>query len=142
MKGFAKSRRQTIILKLHDSLITSFESEQIHQLFNNLLTNAIKYTPPNGTIEIQSKIKNNFIIISIKDTGIGFTDDDKEIIFKIFGKIERYGQGFDVLSEGTGLGLYISKKIIKLHGGQIWVESKGRNKGSTFYFSLPIIKNY
>ncbi|MHA2088752.1 MAG: ATP-binding protein, partial [Promethearchaeota archaeon] len=57
-----------------------------------------------------------------------------------FGKIERYGKGLDVISEGSGLGLYISKNIIELHGGNIWVESEGRNKGSTFKFSLPIIK--
>ena len=61
-------------------------------------------------------------------------------IFQKFGKIERYGKGLDVISEGSGLGLYISKNIIELHGGNIWMESKGKNKGSSFYFSLPIIK--
>ncbi|MFX0142265.1 MAG: sensor histidine kinase, partial [Candidatus Hodarchaeota archaeon] len=60
-------------------------------------------------------------------------------IFKRYGKIERYGQGLDVISEGSGLGLYIVKKIIELHGGKVWAESHGRNKGSTFSFSLPII---
>lgn len=91
-------------------------------------------------IEIQSKIQNNFVTTSIKDNGIGFTDGEKSQVFKRFGKIERYGQGLDVISEGTGLGLFISKKIIELHGGDIWVESDGRNRGSTFYFSLPIMK--
>ncbi|GAG76819.1 unnamed protein product, partial [marine sediment metagenome] len=67
----------------------------------------------------------------------------KEIkqLFTQFGKIERYGQGWDVGIEGTGLGLYISKELMTLHDGKIWVESEGRNKGSTFFFSLPIIKN-
>jgi signal transduction histidine kinase len=60
-------------------------------------------------------------------------------LFQQFGKIERYGQGMDIIPEGSGFGLFISKKIIELHGGDIWVESDGRNKGSTFYISLPLI---
>ena len=77
--------------------------------------------------------------ISIKDSGIGFSVEEKQRVFKRFGKIERYGQGYNVVSEGSGLGLYISRKILELHGGEIWVESEGRGKGSTFYFSLPIM---
>jgi len=64
-----------------------------------------------------------------------------EKIFKKFGKIERYGKQLDVDIEGAGLGLYLSKEIVELHNGQIWVESEGRNKGSTFIIKLPIIKN-
>jgi len=139
LSGFSQLRNHSINLNLHDILITSFEKEQIHQVVSNLLNNAIKYTPPNGEIEVRSKIKNNFIVISIKDEGIGITKEERSQIFRQFGKIERYGQGWDIVSEGSGLGLYISKKIVELHGGEIWVESEGRNKGSTFSFSLPII---
>ena len=120
--------------------MTKFEKEQILHVLNNLISNAIKYTPTNGKIEIKSQIKEKFYIISIKDNGIGFTQDEKNRIFKQFGKIEHYGQGFDVYSEGSGFGLYISKKIIELHDGNIWMESEGRDKGSSFNFSLPIIK--
>ena len=108
---------------------------------SNILVNGIKYTPPEGKIRVQSEIneKDNIYIIAVEDNGIGLTEKEKDLIFKPFGKIERYGKGWDVDIEGSGLGLYISKKIIKLHGGKIWVESEGRDKGCIFYFSLPII---
>ena len=139
LRGLAKLRNHTINLTLPDKLITSFEPEQMHQVISNLINNAIKYTPPEGTIEIESEVEDKMIIISIKDSGIGLTEEEKERLFTQFGKIERYGQGLDIISDGSGLGLYISKKIVELHGGKIWVESEGRNKGSTFFFTLPII---
>ncbi|MFX1376817.1 MAG: PAS domain S-box protein [Promethearchaeota archaeon] len=140
LRGLARLRNQTINLKIKDQLITSFEPEQIHRVISNLINNAIKYTPPDGLIEIDSEIKEGNIIVLIKDSGIGITKEEKERLFTQFGKIERYGQGLDIISDGSGLGLFISKKIIELHGGKIWVESQGRNKGSTFYISLPIIQ--
>ncbi|MFX0022517.1 MAG: PAS domain S-box protein [Candidatus Hermodarchaeota archaeon] len=139
IKGFSKLRNHSIHLDLKDNLMTVIEKEQIHQVISNLLNNAVKYTPPGGLIEISSEIKNNFIVLSIKDNGIGFTEEEKGMIFRQFGKIERYGQGLDIIAEGSGFGLFISKKIIELHGGEIWVESEGRNKGSTFCISLPLI---
>ncbi|TXT56278.1 MAG: Histidine kinase (modular protein) [Promethearchaeota archaeon] len=139
--GLINQRKHNVAMELHENMNTMFEKERIYQVITNLLSNAINYTPPNGTLEIKSEIKDNHYVISIKDSGIGLTEDEKKKIFKKFGKIERYGQGFDVISEGTGLGLYISKKVIELHGGKIWVKSEGRNKGSTFSFSLPIVKN-
>ena len=99
--------------------------------------NTIKYTESQGLIEINSKIAEDSIKITIQDSSIGFTEEEKERLFTQHGKIERYGQGFDVISDGIALGLHIAKKIIELHGGKIWVESGGRNQGSTFYFSLP-----
>ncbi|MCK4383557.1 MAG: PAS domain-containing sensor histidine kinase, partial [Candidatus Lokiarchaeota archaeon] len=141
LKGLSQLRNLKINLNIPDRLIASFEKEQLHQVISNLLNNAIKYTPPHGNIEIKSEIKDNLLIFSIKDSGIGLTEEERGRIFKQFGKVERFGQGYDVMSEGSGLGLYISKKIIELHGGEIWVESEGRNKGTTFYFSLPIEDN-
>jgi len=140
LRGIAKTRNQKIVLNIHDKLITKFEVERIHEVVGNLLTNAIKYSPPYGTIEIKSKINEDFYVISVKDNGIGITQNEMPKLFKQFGKIEHYGRGSNISSEGSGIGLYIAKKLVELHGGKIWVESEGRDKGSTFYFSLPIIK--
>ncbi|TXT58013.1 MAG: Histidine kinase [Promethearchaeota archaeon] len=140
LKYIAKKRNQGIHMDLHQKMITYFEKERIYEVLKNLISNAIKYTPENGKIFIKSEIRNDFYIISIRDTGIGFTEEEKELVFTQFGKVERYGQGFDLGIDGTGLGLYIAKKVIELHGGAIWMESEGRNMGSTFYFSLPIIE--
>ncbi len=141
LRGLAELRNQTIELNIHDELITRFDKERMYEAMSNILVNAIKYTPPEGKIRVRSEIneKDNIYIIAVEDNGIGLTEKEKDLIFKPFGKIERYGKGWDVDIEGSGLGLYISKKIIKLHGGKIWVESEGRDKGSIFYFSLPII---
>ena len=140
LQGLIRLRNHEIKLDIHDKLITKFEPDQIHLVLSNLINNAIKYTPPNGKIEIKSAKTDDYILISIEDNGIGITNEEKKRLFTQFGKIERYGQGLDIISEGSGLGLFITKKIIELHGGTIRVKSKGRNKGSTFYFTLPIIR--
>jgi len=137
LESMAESRRQSIKLDVHDYLYANIEKEEIHDVLSNLLSNAIKYTPPMGKIEIKTELKEDFVVVSVKDNGIGFTDDQKKKIFQQFGKIERYGQGLDLGIDGTGLGLFISKRIVESHGGKIWMESEGKNMGSTFYFSLP-----
>ncbi len=141
LQPLAVKREHSFNIEIHESIITRFEKEEIHDIISNLLINAIKYTPPRGWIDIKTELTDDFVIISIKDNGIGFTVEEKEKIFKQFGKIERYGQGLDLGIDGTGLGLYISKRIVESHGGEIWMESEGKDKGSTFYFSLPLIKN-
>lgn len=141
LQGIANLREQKIKVNIKDKLFTEFDKEKIYEVITNLLINAIKYTPVGGHITIDSKQKDGHYIISIKDTGIGLTQKEISQLFTQFGKIERYGQGWDVGIEGTGLGLYISKELMALHEGKIWVESEGRNKGSTFFFSLPIIEN-
>jgi len=109
---------------------------RIEQVITNILSNAIKFTPPEGIITIALNKHNEYTDILIKDTGIGLTENEKNLLFIKFGKIERYGQNMDVDIEGSGLGLYISKQIVELHGGEIFVESEGRSKGSTFIIRL------
>ncbi|MHA1194072.1 MAG: PAS domain-containing sensor histidine kinase, partial [Promethearchaeota archaeon] len=138
LEGMAELRNQKIEFNVEENLIMFFDKERIYEVVSNLVLNAVKYTPEGGSIKVSSRKKDDFYIISVDDTGIGITKEEKKLLFTQFGKIERYGQGFDVGIEGTGLGLYISKEIVELHGGEIWGTSKGRNKGSTFTFSLPI----
>ena len=141
LQGIASLREQKITVNIKEKIFTEFDKEKIYEVITNLIINAVKYTPVGGQITIESTQKNGHYIVSIKDTGIGLTKKEIGQLFTQFGKIERYGQGWDVGIEGTGLGLYISKELMTLHDGKIWVESEGRNKGSTFFFSLPIIKN-
>jgi len=138
LEGMAELRDQKIESKVDENIIMFFDKERIYEVVSNLILNAVKYTPEGGSIMVSSRKEDDFYIISVDDTGIGITEEERKLLFTQFGKIERYGQGFDVGIEGTGLGLYISKEIVELHGGEIWAESKGRNKGSTFAFSLPI----
>jgi signal transduction histidine kinase len=105
----------------------------------NLLSNAIKNTPPKGEICINLMEKENSVELSIKDTGIGISQEEMDMLFTRFGKLERYGEGYEYINiQGTGLGLYISKEIVNSHDGEIRAESEGRNKGSTFIVKLPI----
>ena len=136
-----KLRNLSINASIHDILITNFDNSTIYRVFESLLENAINNTPSEGKIEVRSKVKEGFYIISIKDNGVGLLKEEQEQLFQPFGKIERYGKGNDIVIDGSGLSLYISKKIIELHGGKIGVKSKGRNMGSTFFFSLPIVND-
>ncbi len=140
LESLAERRKQSIKLDIRYELYANIEKEEIHDVLSNLITNAIKYTPPMGKIEIKTELKEDSVVVSINDNGIGFTEEQKTKIFQQFGKIERYGQGLDLGIGGTGLGLYISKRIVEAHGGKIWMESDGKNKGSTFYFTLPTVK--
>jgi two-component system phosphate regulon sensor histidine kinase PhoR len=112
------------------------DHNRIKRVFTNLLSNAIKNTPPKGKINIYVRECDDYVDICIRDSGVGLIEKEKQKIFKKFGKIERYGKGMDIDTEGSGLGLYLSKKIVQLHGGQIFVESKGRNKGAEFIVRL------
>jgi signal transduction histidine kinase len=142
LEGFIQDRNHEITINLPEELNALVERKNIKEVVGNLLTNAIKYTPPGGQIKVKSQKSEENIKILIQDTGIGLTEEEQSQLFKQFGKIEKYGQGWDIHSEGTGLGLFISKKIIDLHGGSIGVESEGMNKGSTFYFTIPLYSNF
>ncbi len=135
----ARVRELDLDLKLVDNLYLEIDKIRLEQVIINLLSNAIKNTPPKGKIEILLQKKEDWAEISVIDTGIGLTKGEMDILFTRFGKIERYGEGLEYIDiQGSGLGLYISKEIVDLHGGQIRAESAGRNKGSIFIVKLPI----
>lgn len=120
-------------------IIVSIDSQKLSMVFSNLLDNAIKYNVQNGQIIISlEKTKEQpYIQISIKDTGVGIPPDQFDKLFTKFFRAENVER---ISTEGTGLGLYIAKNIIKRHGGEIWVESE-LNRGSVFYFTLPLDPN-
>jgi len=132
----ATKRNLIIELNMPEVIDIEIDKMRIEQVITNLLSNAIKNTPKKGIIKIELEEKGETVYFKITDTGIGLTEKEMENLFIKFGKIERYGQKMDIDIEGSGLGLYISKEIVDLHGGYIWVESAGRNKGATFYIKL------
>jgi len=108
------------------------DRERIREVLENLLSNAIKFTKEGGVTVSFEKTKTD-VAVAVTDTGVGIP---AEAIEKLFTKFYRVGQAPTIESEGTGLGLYIAKSLVELHGGKVWVESKV-GKGSAFYFSLP-----
>jgi len=106
------------------------------QIIGNLLSNASKYTLQGGaiTISLTSAEEAGFLQVSVADNGVGIPADDQE---KLFTRFFRAGSAYLTKAGGTGLGLYITRSLVELHGGRIWFESKP-GKGSTFYVTFPI----
>ncbi|MFX1589367.1 MAG: PAS domain S-box protein, partial [Promethearchaeota archaeon] len=134
-----KLRKIDIILELPETLTIYIDRIRIEQVILNLLSNAIKNSPPESEINIILKKTKKWAEFSVIDNGIGLTKEEMDVLFTRFGKIERYGEGYEFLDiQGSGLGLYITKEIIDLHKGEIRAESEGRYKGSKFVVKLPI----
>ena len=111
------------------------DRDKISQVISNLISNAVKYSPANSTIQLACVTDNGMAQVSVKDEGIGIQPEDKEKLF------ERYYRVKDNKTQsiaGFGIGLYLCAEIIQRHDGRIWVESEW-GKGSTFYFTLPVI---
>jgi len=111
------------------------DSGKINQVVTNLIDNSIKYTNEGGVTARLEKAKDGTITVKIIDTGIGIPDSVMSKLFKKFSRAEQAGKEN---IKGTGLGLFVAGEIIKAHGGKIWAESKGKNKGSTFFIEFPV----
>ncbi|MFA5933471.1 MAG: ATP-binding protein [Microgenomates group bacterium] len=106
----------------------------IRQVYMNLLTNAIKYTPVKGKISVKIFVKDTDVISQITDTGIGIPEEDKN---KVFTKFYRSADAVKIEPNGNGLGLYLAIAIVESSGGKMWFESKV-GQGTSFFFSLPL----
>ncbi len=109
------------------------DKEKIRQVLNNMIDNAIKYSKT-GTVRVSLKQENDNLVVRVTDNGKGVSADELKTIF------DKYSRGHDSVTHATGLGLgmYVAKVIVEQHNGQIWAESPGVGKGSTFCFSLPV----
>ena len=110
------------------------DPHRIVQVLTNLVDNALKYTPSDGHVAIDAREVDGYLHFSIRDNGIGISSADQE---RLFGRFFRAERAIQSGASGAGLGLYITRSLVELHGGDIWVDSR-EDEGSTFTFSLPL----
>lgn len=110
------------------------DGQKISVVLINILSNAVRFTPTGGRIHLKAKDRNRNVLISVRDNGNGIPPSELEKIFDGFYQVENH---LTRRSGGLGLGLSIAREIIKLHGGHIWAESKGKDQGSTFFVQIP-----
>ena len=106
------------------------------QILYNLINNAIKFTDTGGCVSFDVSIKDNMLYVSVTDTGIGISESDRKKLFSPFGQLD---SSTAKVHQGTGLGLYIVKIFVELHGGEVWITSTP-GEGSTFSFCIPLRK--
>jgi signal transduction histidine kinase len=141
----AQRKSQRLEVSLEPQLFAEVDSKRMYEVFENLLSNAIKYSPEGKTIWVSSikvggyatseqQAPANRLRVTIRDEGQGLTEDDMQ---KLFGRFQRLSARPTGGESSTGLGLSIVKKIVELHGGKVWAESEGKDKGSAFFVELP-----
>ena len=131
IKPMADDNESEIIKNIQEILMDIYmDPDEIRRVFINIIINAIKHNPKKVEINISAEKRENEIFISISDNGVGIPEAEKANIFQKYQTSKR--------KVGTGLGLYLSKQIVEYHGGTIWFESED-GKGTTFYFTLPLI---
>jgi two-component system CheB/CheR fusion protein len=128
-----------MLLEIADDL-PDIEADElkVKEIIYNLLSNAVKFTPEGGKIGMRASTRKTDpeIEVVVWDTGIGIAAENMEKIFEGFFRVDT---PYSRVTEGTGLGLPLSKKLVELHGGKFTVESEGLNKGTSVKFTLPII---
>ncbi len=129
----AKQKQITLLNSVRKETFAYADKNMIDSVIRNLLSNALKFTDANGSVEVSATQEDQFIKVSIADTGVGICEEDISKLFRIDVKYKNPGTAGE---EGTGLGLNLCKDLIEKNGGKIWVESDA-GKGTTFRFTLP-----
>jgi len=132
----AKEKGVSLVFKKPKTAIPPImmDPRKISLVFSNLIDNALNYTPKGGKVEIALENKGGRVIVSVRDNGIGIPKEDMK---GIFARFFRAKNAIRVKTDGTGLGLYIAKNVVKIHGGDMRAESE-EGKGTAFYFSIPL----
>ena len=118
-----------------EGCVVNGDKDKLRQVILNFIDNSLKYTK-NGEIKIKVEKTGEKVVFSVKDTGMGMTEEIKETLFQKFAR----GEGARMNTTGSGLGLYLAKQIVEAHKGRVWVESEGEGKGSTFFVELDAVK--
>nr|WP_199158358.1 GAF domain-containing sensor histidine kinase [Pedobacter sp. ASV2] len=130
-----EDKNQKLSNNVVDAVEIYADGEKIKDIFENLISNASKYSEPGSEISINLVSSNNMVTVSIKDNGLGLSNEDIKKLFIKFAKLSSAPTGRE---RSDGLGLSIVKTLVDLHKGSVWAESNGKNLGSTFFVELPI----
>jgi PAS domain S-box-containing protein len=129
--------KHRLVIEIPDDVpLIEGDPTRLSQVFLNLLDNAAKYTPMNGTITLSAATRGDKIAISVRDSGIGIPADMQSRVFELFTRVHPSDR---IKTSGLGIGLSLARKLIELHGGQIEVRSEGVSKGSEFIVTLPVV---
>jgi two-component system, OmpR family, sensor kinase len=129
----AVSRDHNFVINMPASLIGDWDAPRLRQVIHNLISNAVKYSPEGGRVDIHGRLDDLQLRLDVIDEGIGLSPED---IGRVFDQYYRASQARAL--EGSGLGLFICQAIISAHGGRVWATSPGPGQGSTFSFVIPV----
>jgi two-component system sensor histidine kinase/response regulator len=132
----AMLKKINLIVETEEQILVYADANMVSTVIRNVLSNAIKFTPINGNITTEVKIKDNLILVSIKDSGVGINELNKKKIFNYNSGFTTHGTSNE---KGSGIGLILCKEFVEKNDGRIWLESK-EGIGSTFYFTIPMSK--
>lgn len=133
----ARSVGVDLVLESRPGFRAEADPDRITQVIHNLIGNALKFTPRGGKVRVVTAKEGEFVIVRVTDTGIGLRPEDFLRLFQPFSQTHEWTTS---KRPGSGLGLYISQGIVEQHGGRIWCDSPGPNRGSTFSFAIPLPK--
>jgi len=134
VRPLARKNGHTLRTELPRSLpVIPADEDRLRQVVLNLLNNAFKFTPAGGSITVKARKNKAYLVVEVQDTGRGISKEEQRRLFEPYQQLEEERTRLS----GLGLGLSLSKKLVELHGGQIWVQSE-KGKGSTFSFSIPL----